>query len=146
MFRKFPKQYYLTVFDRNLEKLTFIKSVSEISGLHFATVFRRNLGQYRSCFGNFWSNILSPSVNKFCMKIHKINSVLKVSETHSVTRISSVFLRLKVFRKFQLTIYLQGNPPQYNGISRHCSNKICFENFKSIIWCRHFKICKGSIT
>ena len=29
-----------------------------------------------------------------------INSVLEVSETHLVTRISSVFLRLTVFRKF----------------------------------------------
>ena len=123
LLRKFLKQHFVTVFRRNLEQplfikvvseiseavffdrlwkksgKTFVKSVSEISGAHFVTVFRRNLGQYRNCFGNFWSNILWPSINKFCMK-PLIKSVLEVSETHLVSRISSVFLRLIVFRKF----------------------------------------------
>ena len=108
LLRKFLKQHFVTVFRRNPEQplftkvvseiseavffdrlweksgKTFIKSVSEISGAHFVTVFRRNLGQYRNCFGNFWSNILWPSINKFCMKPW-IKSVLVVSETHLVT-------------------------------------------------------------
>ena len=97
MFRKFPKQYFLTVFERNLEK-NFIKSVSEISEAHFVTVFRRNLGQYRNCFGNFWNNILWPSINEFCMK--PLRKCFGSFRNAFGDPYLFSFLRLIVFRKF----------------------------------------------
>ena len=138
LLRKFLEQHFVTVFRRNLEQHLFIKgvseiseavffdhlwkkfetafmkSVSEISEAHFMTVFRRNLWQYRNCFENFWINILWPSINKFCM-----NSVLEVSETLLVTRISSVFWDLYCFGNFRNNL---GNPRLYNWISSQCSN------------------------